>query len=70
VPNKRAYARFIGTGFRFRLFARRSSHQAGWTGLVAKLPQPRNMSAKKTAAPKPVKAAANSRAQETVLVKA
>ena len=47
-----------------------ASHQTGWTGLVAKLLQPRNMSAKKTGAPKRAKAAAKPRAQEPALAKA
>jgi hypothetical protein len=47
-----------------------ASHQTGWTGLVAKLLQPRNMPAKKTTAPKPVKSAAKPRPQEPALVKA
>ena len=47
-----------------------ASHQTGWTGLVTKLLQPRNMSAKKTVAPRPAKAAAKSRAQRPALVAA
>ena len=45
-----------------------ASHQTGWTGLVAKLLQPRNMSAKKTTALKPAKAVAKPRAQQPTLV--
>jgi hypothetical protein len=47
-----------------------ASHQTGWTGLVAKLLQPRNMSAKRTAALKPARAAAKPRAQQSALVTA
>jgi hypothetical protein len=47
-----------------------ASHQTGWTGLVAKLLQPRNMAAKKTVAPSPAKAAAKPRAQQPTLVAA
>ena len=47
-----------------------ASHQTGWTGLVAKLLQPRNMTAKKTVAPSPAKAAAKSRSQQPALVAA
>src|SRR5215470_12461056 len=39
-----------------------ASHQTGWTGLVAKLLQPRKMKAK--AAPKPIKAAEAPRPRE------
>jgi hypothetical protein len=46
-----------------------ASHQTGWTGLIAKLLQPRNVS-KATAAPKPAKATAKRRAQEPALVAA
>ena len=47
-----------------------ASHQTGWTGLVAKLLQPRNMSAKETVALSPAKAAAKSRSQQPALVAA
>ena len=47
-----------------------ASHQTGWTGLVAKLLQPRNMAAKKTTALKPAKAAAKPRAQQPALAAA
>jgi hypothetical protein len=47
-----------------------ASHQTGWTGLIAKLLQPRDMSVKRPAAPKPVRAAAKPRVQEPALVKA
>ncbi len=47
-----------------------ASHQTGWTGLVAKLLQPRNMTAKKTTSLKPAKAAAKPRAQQPSLVAA
>jgi hypothetical protein len=44
-----------------------ASHQTGWTGLVAKLLQPRIKVAKKAVVPKPAKAAVKVRAQEPVL---
>ncbi len=47
-----------------------ASHQTGWTGLVAKLLQPRNVSAKKTPAPKPAKATVGSSVQEPALAEA
>jgi hypothetical protein len=47
-----------------------ASHQTGWTGLVAKLLQPRNMTAKKTTSLKPAKAAAKPRSQQPALVAA
>jgi hypothetical protein len=47
-----------------------ASHQTGWTGLVAKLLQPRNRSAKKTTALKPAKAAAKPRVPPPALVTA
>ena len=45
-----------------------ASHQTGWTGLVAKLLQPRNMSEKRTTAPKRPKTVAKPRSQETALI--
>src|SRR5438046_3723421 len=45
-----------------------ASHQTGWTGLVAKLLQPRNKAAKQTTAPKRAKAVAKPRSQEPALV--
>jgi len=42
-----------------------ASHQTGWTGLVAKLLQPRKMKAK-GAVPKPIKVADTPRIQELV----
>src|SRR5213594_2162286 len=45
-----------------------ASHQTGWTGLVAKLLQPRNMSEKKTTAPRRPKAVAKPRSEEPALV--
>jgi hypothetical protein len=47
-----------------------ASHQTGWTGLIAKLLQPRDMSAKRPAAPRPARAAAKPRVQEPALIKA
>src|SRR2546423_4773753 len=41
-----------------------ASHQTGWTGLVAKLLQPRNRATKQTTAPKRAKAVAKPRSQE------
>src|SRR6266496_5071848 len=45
-----------------------ASHQTGWTGLVAKLLQPRNKAAKQTTALKRAKAVAKPRSQEPALV--
>ncbi|MFO1512873.1 MAG: glucosidase [Verrucomicrobiota bacterium] len=47
-----------------------ASHQTGWTGLVAKLLQPRNRTAQKTTAIKPARAAAKSRPLQPALVAA
>ena len=44
-----------------------ASHQTGWTGLVAKLLQPRNKAAKQTTALKRAKAVAKPRSQEPAL---
>jgi hypothetical protein len=45
-----------------------ASHQTGWTGLVAKLLQPRNTPAKKTIAPRRAKAVAGPGSEEPALV--
>jgi hypothetical protein len=44
-----------------------ASHQTGWTGLVAKLLQPRNMSVRQTTAPKSVRSPAKSRSVRTLV---
>jgi hypothetical protein len=46
-----------------------ASHQTGWTGLVAKLLQPRNVSAKPTTA-KATKSTARPRSHKSAMVEA